>query len=401
MTSTITEKNSFLFPFSLSEKGKDSFTSLSSLLPYDLNTKIHKEISKSFEEYLFLLKGSLEAIYHYEKNDLEKFDALVGENACQIRALKLILITKTNSIRIKYLKEAITKLIERINFIINSDYINTITYKSKITFQEILIKENLFLKINHDECFLIQSFFLTETKITNIHSNSLNELNSIETTNPELLKKISQKIMSSFLKKFTKKSKEELAKNSVDFLINETKNSHLNELLNQYSENLIHNQKGLIQLPFYWNVKAFLYLIHKHNISIQLHAKFLNKTNDQYNVIDETNIFFQPTISSNGNIHFIKTNKQTLNPYINIQGIVHNELSPQNWSNSISQHTIYDLILSNAATHRQYLDPNITPSFNDELQMEFINHIEYAHKNGFSFKNFKSFYIRHVYAKSL
>ena len=65
---------------------------LTSLLPYDPNVKKGKRLKDGLKEYLLLLLAAEEAFLSLLRGNLEYLDPLVGENACQIRALRLALI---------------------------------------------------------------------------------------------------------------------------------------------------------------------------------------------------------------------------------------------------------------------------------------------------------------------
>src|SRR5258708_1835911 len=83
-------------------------TFLSDLLPYDTSTKINGRLKTSLKEYSFLLTALEHAIAALEKGELEQFDALVGENACQIRAVKIVMIAQKYCASIKSIQTRIT-----------------------------------------------------------------------------------------------------------------------------------------------------------------------------------------------------------------------------------------------------------------------------------------------------
>jgi hypothetical protein len=67
-------------------------TYLSTLLPYAASEKkTFSQVTSSLREYRMLLRASLECIHALENLDLCAFDALVGENMYQVRALKVAL----------------------------------------------------------------------------------------------------------------------------------------------------------------------------------------------------------------------------------------------------------------------------------------------------------------------
>ena len=72
---------------------------LSHLLPYSLESRKGRTlVLQSLKEYLFLLIAAEQALASFQLGKLTDFDALVGENACQIRAVKLALIVRENKL---------------------------------------------------------------------------------------------------------------------------------------------------------------------------------------------------------------------------------------------------------------------------------------------------------------
>ncbi|RDD35986.1 hypothetical protein TrispH2_012034 [Trichoplax sp. H2] len=78
------------FPPSLSNCQKDFF--LSQLLPYDPNVKKERKLINGLKEYLVLLIATEHVMEMLSKRDINKLDPLVGENACQIRAIQTALV---------------------------------------------------------------------------------------------------------------------------------------------------------------------------------------------------------------------------------------------------------------------------------------------------------------------
>ena len=65
---------------------------LSVLLPYNAAEKTGERLGDGLREYLLLLTMTEDAMQALQKGELSLFDPLVGENACQIRAVKIALI---------------------------------------------------------------------------------------------------------------------------------------------------------------------------------------------------------------------------------------------------------------------------------------------------------------------
>jgi hypothetical protein len=78
---------------------------LSQLLPYDPSVKTGLRLRDGLREFhllIVLAQGALESL---QKGTLKDFDPLVGENACQIRAIKIALIAQNNSIDLRRLHD--------------------------------------------------------------------------------------------------------------------------------------------------------------------------------------------------------------------------------------------------------------------------------------------------------
>ncbi|MBM3184197.1 MAG: hypothetical protein FJZ64_02715 [Chlamydiae bacterium] len=65
---------------------------LSEVFYYDPKEKRNGELRKGLQEYEFLLSVLEETCHHLENGNFERFDSLLGENACQIRAVKIAII---------------------------------------------------------------------------------------------------------------------------------------------------------------------------------------------------------------------------------------------------------------------------------------------------------------------
>ena len=65
---------------------------LSELLPYDISTKTNWSLKAGLKEYSLLLAATKQAMRMLRCGDLEQFDAVIGENAYQIRAVKIAMM---------------------------------------------------------------------------------------------------------------------------------------------------------------------------------------------------------------------------------------------------------------------------------------------------------------------
>src|SRR5260221_3645269 len=97
---------------------------LTDLFHYDPAEKKGSDLQKGLKEYQFLLKASSHAIQYLLDGHLEKFDALVGENACHIRAIKIAMIATKDKANFVGLKQKIEKVSAAIEALLELETIN-------------------------------------------------------------------------------------------------------------------------------------------------------------------------------------------------------------------------------------------------------------------------------------
>jgi hypothetical protein len=82
---------------------------LTDLLYYDSTQKRHGNLQKGLREHQFLFLALSQAVRHLQEKDLEKFDALVSENACQNKVSKIVSIISRNLFEYKALEDFTTE----------------------------------------------------------------------------------------------------------------------------------------------------------------------------------------------------------------------------------------------------------------------------------------------------
>ena len=135
---------------------------LHQILPYDLTIRKGKELQTGLVEYQFLLRAFLEAIDQFNKGNLEKFDSLVGENACHIRAVQLALIVKKGGIDFVSLKR-IEEIFSAIDDLLQSKKMQALL-SGGASLQEVLENEKFLIQVTQEEVFLIRNFLLSEAR---------------------------------------------------------------------------------------------------------------------------------------------------------------------------------------------------------------------------------------------
>jgi len=385
---------------------KESY--LSDLMPYDPSQKNKASLKISLIEYRMLLRTLLESIRFFETRDLHKFDALVGENACQIRALWIALIASKNLINTSRLIEEVTRIKNEIDSLLNDKIISKLM-NSKISLLDLLCSKNLLIAINLEESIILKCFLLTETKILISEINLSYPYSTKEKYDPKKLKKFGD-ISSSFAGKLVSRMRKLLAIASVQFVrenISKIQNEHLIKMLSD--EYAVKHNDYLLCTPMFWTYKSVLITAKREQIPIIIHTKFLD-ANLANKIIDEDWIFFEPVAETNTSINQQFVAKSVLgNDYkkeaVVIEGISlvekNKSFSKSQWRKNFLNYSIDSIILSGAAEHRQYPNQEKDLEIQSLQDHEYETYKSFAESEGFSLNNPTNFFILHVYPSKL
>lgn len=223
------------------------------LLPYDASTKVNGSLEKGIKEYSLLLEASARAVRAFECGDLEQFDALVGENACQIRAVKIAMMFqgKLGSLgsQVEEVKERVRELkVEGL-------------MKSGISLQALIQNEGLEIVLTQDEFFLAEAFLLSLAKTVEDSKG----LFRIEKTEAKKLQVLGE-ITSSFAGSLVKKVKQLISAASVEFV----RSLRLEKMC---SEEFTIKCGGCLCLPMFWTYKTLLLAAQEKGIPLVFIAK--------------------------------------------------------------------------------------------------------------------------------
>lgn len=381
---------------------------LHSLLPYEPEKKFKSYLRTGLNEYLLLLDGALKAIDALELNDLEEFDALVGENACQIRAVLISIIASKKENCFVSLKNKINKAKGRIFQLLEMETISKLM-SSGIPLNEIILSENLCVLLNFQEMFAVQCFFLREVKLSNHGDNLLDSLLVKEKCIPKRLKEFGN-VSSSFTDNLVRKLRKATARQSVRFVRECARKSQDKNLIRMLSDEFsINHNNHLLCTPMFWTYKAVLFAAKLERVKVILHAKLLNKNSSCFEVSDEHwfDSEFDSCMEDKGSaglrIKEINWDRLDKVPCIVFQGVSclnnSNLFYREKWKSDILRFPVDSIILAGAADHRQY--PN---KEDDNRLCQLVQDHEYetyrslAREEGFSFENPSTFFIQHVYA---
>lgn len=246
---------------------------LSELLPYEASTKTNGSLKTGLKEYSLLLAATQQAIIALRNGDLEQFDAVVGENACQIRAdktamtfLRYLEAIKSIQAQIEMAQTKIEKLSKSLNTLM----------KSGISLQTLLQQESLDIALTADELFMVESFLLSAAKTVKA-SKASTPLCRNDVADPKRLKEFGKEVSTSFTDNLVKKTRQLLATASVSYVREQAKFLDDRQLEKMCSESFTIQYNGLPCIPMFWTYKTLLLAAQKTGIPLVISAKFLAK----------------------------------------------------------------------------------------------------------------------------
>ncbi len=373
---------------------------LSQLLPYDPEVKIGTRLSDGLKEYLLLVTSLEQVLEKLSSQDIKSFDPLVGENACQIRAIKLALILTNYPINYPTLLPRVRLINLKCRAYLN-DVANLV--KKEASLKALLQKENLEIKLTSNELFLVQSYLLTKVKILKPIKEETPLIKN-EYTDTKKIKEISQ-VGSMFADRLVKKLREKLSEASVRFVQELADHSESEQDLKEMvSERFVVNHRNLKCLPCFWMTRILMEaaLAYKTPIVVLAQLKSIDRN---YEIEQEVSLYFEPTPSGYQLVSPSALNIST--PAIVLLGSTCREFrnlpSISEWTKELTECGPVNLMLAYAANHRQY--PNINAPQELIIQKtedkEFKYYKTKAVEWGCCTKNASRFFLAHAYCNSI
>lgn len=373
---------------------------LSRLLPYNPSEKTGNRLRDGLKEYLLLLIAVEQAMDSLQQGELKNFDPLVGENACQIRAVKIALIIRNRSVNV----DSILHNIKDAKINIESFLCRISNFANlEMSLKDYLETEKIDIVLNEDEIFLIKSFILTKTKVVQPFFKLDKPLVENAYSDSKKIKEISE-VGSSFSGDLVKKLRKKLSASSVSFvqeLAVESDSLTPGEKLlfsNQFV--IIHN--GLMCLPYYRATWVLMKQALSNNIPIALLAQQIAKDQD-YKIIQKTAIFFQATPQG-----YQEISRDLLDPEMPALTLIGSTCrdfiklpTKEDWTQELLAQSPIDLVLAYAAAHRQYPDDSKDQLLLEILDEDYEYHKVKAQEWGCSLENPSRFFLTHAFCDKI
>lgn len=375
---------------------------LSGLLYYDLSNQKYAALRKGLKEYKFLLQISSIALSNFQNGEFEKFDSLVGENACQIRAIKIALIASKNSYNFDDVNQKIIKLLEKVNELLSDSLINSNMHQG-YSLNDLINKYELDVLLSSDEMFVIQSYLLSEMKECQPNTEFMISILRKERCSPSTLQKKYPEVSYSFLEKTAKKLRKLLSISSVEFVRKAASDLQDPNSIKMVADDFALEHNTLSCVPTFWSFKTLFSLAQKEMIPLIFHVKFLDQTECGFRVVDEEFLYFKQCQITKSYVEAESVDKDLLLPTCVIQGVVcpkEGQIlhSKQEWKEKFKKNSVIDMVLAMGADHRQYPNPDQTIAVRNR---EFDHYKTFAKRKGFSLSNPTTFFVQHIYCSQV
>lgn len=389
-----------------------------SILPYkhvslrealSLDTKISEE-PKALQNRLDNYKGVVilakEAIESYLKGVYP--DPLVGENACQIRAVLYCQLAQDPT-SIKDLTETVCKLDKMIGEGKDKGTLDSIKLpKKKQSLSEVLeenkadidIPETLKDKI----CWILYGHILTVTKDSkiDIDKNSLSLIEALD------YKKLPSKVSSSFSKQLIKDSRKKISALSIEYLKKELESLPADDmtsnLLTVVKEQVLVDDLEIQTVPMLPATMILLQALKAHNISIILRNRVIENGNEKD--AKSIRILYSPT-GKDKQYEVVKdlSSIDKARPVVVLEAVSLTDKPSDLKTIEASIHKIgvETILLAACAAHNQYggTHKSMVPTPIKEIDEIRTSLTDLANKEGLSKENSEVCRIYHIYAGTI
>ncbi len=369
---------------------------ISALLPYHASSRNKGSLKTALNEYSALLLATQFTIDALKAQDFEQFDALVGENMCQSRALKIALMADKVVPHLAALESKVASIRGRVQVLLSD--IQPLSL-SKISLQDLLDKE-LDVAVTAEELFFVQTYLLTLAKTLKPASLD-NPLLEFEATEHKKLQKLGE-ISSGFAKAVVMKLREQVSVASVTFIREQALELQQDERF--VSEDFTIEHNGCQVAPFFFCSSILIHQALAKGVPVVIHLKKLAK--DQgFQCVGRTSFFFAPD-QTHGRYELKAPNQADLShPAFVIEGVLcrdTNQLpSKEELEEKFTRHDPIELFCANTAAHRQYPDPSKDAMVEATGNSQYVLYKQLAERLGCTITNPSLLFINHVFCATV
>lgn len=346
-------------------------------------------LRKTLKQYRFLVIAFLESLHFLEKGELERFDALVGENACQIRAVRMALIYSDLTIDILHYRDQGLRILHNLDELLESRTISRMM-TDQVALRDLFAQHELELTLSSDMMFSLAAYFLCEMKESAVVGNFLPTLSCKDRCSPLKIKDMDSEISVTFARNLAQYLRRYLSCASADFiriLAKDLKEPSLEEMTSEEFET---SHNALTCIPMFWTYKTLVKAAQVYKIPLVVRIRFIEKGPENGYILGDQSkvLFFRPE----GKYVLDTPSRLDLEraAWV-IEGVSEFSLAS---NYSILEMSVENAILAGAADHPQYPQAADVEEISNREREYFKS---FAIRNGFSQENPATFFIQHVY----
>ena len=273
------------------ERSPSNFT-LNQLFPFDLNKKgKNQNLKDQLKVYKTILIVAIECCHHWHHRNYSLFDALVAENACQIRTFWIISHALNGSIQTENLKGHCLAALKLVNDFLLSESLRDSKGNGHLLGDLFQRHDQLEVNLSQDEMFLFLTYLLCKM-IDKKDSNESRVVNLCMTDKADLCC-FSPNIGTNQADKFNYKSRVLLSQLSVEY-IKSLGLAYYPESFALFQENR-ETKTHLSIFPMFWTYEIVLNHARKEGIPLLVYTKFATNLigTEEYEIRDEEVALFE------------------------------------------------------------------------------------------------------------
>jgi|GEM_PF-4484133 len=342
---------------------------------------------------------------------LSKLDPIVGENACQVRALLVLIAYLTPEVReeLKTLDERVNALLKTLNEMVNAQRKSVCKfYKEEAALEEQLAQLKLCITVSERVDYLLRCHLLTIGKHFSISRDGTERCwITVQTIKDRLKTQISNEVLEPIIHH----ARQKMSQHTVRYLQEEARKLRSNGcelVLRQLQQERI---RMVIARPLthqsscaFYNIKAVVMRVCELGIPILIKEHLIHDQNKAKLRADTIRInpirFYFRGAQAGGSLIRVNPPEDPLQPLLVVEGFFPEKQTPETIAAALDQRGAWELILANAAGVLQFSADDVIDVLEQEAKDEIQRYRILGEKLGCQTATPAVFSIAHIHAST-